>query len=257
MGISLDTLKNIGTKVLPWIGTIGTLGGSAMGLFGTNAKASMLKQYNYQRLLQQQQYDLTQQGYRESPTNQRIGLESAGYNPILAVNNGLSYGNYSSGQSTAAMDSNDNVNNGLIALQTLANIQKTNAEKDYIETQTENLGNSPSNFIGNFIKGFTKNNDMSSVSASSIYGTKTRDLIDNFIQKIFKYKSYKPSFELGISNYDNGFIKYIKKSNQKHSKATNASSDIDILSDFEINFLHKLIKSAYKELPQPPKELPY
>lgn len=146
MGFSIDTLKNIGLKALPIIGTLGTLGGSVMGLFGTNAKASMLRQYKYQRLLQQQQYDLTQQGYRESPINERIGLENAGYNPLLAVSNGMSYGNYSSGQSTAVADSADQTNAKMHVfegitdiLQGVSNIKATNAsaEKMAQEAQTE------------------------------------------------------------------------------------------------------------------------
>lgn len=87
----------------------GTQGiGKLMGLFGSSNSAAEAakRQYNYQRLLNQQQYDLTQQGYRESPTNQRLGLEAAGYNPILALGGGgLSYGSYSAGSASAPMDS--------------------------------------------------------------------------------------------------------------------------------------------------------
>lgn len=42
----------------------------------------------YQRALMGYQYDLNQRSLRESPSNARKGLESAGYNPILAVSNG-------------------------------------------------------------------------------------------------------------------------------------------------------------------------
>lgn len=81
------------------------IGGSLlMSLFGRKDSASALaqQQYNYQRLLNQQAYDLTQLGYRESPLNQRIGYESAGINPILAMSNGATFGSYSGGSAGMA-----------------------------------------------------------------------------------------------------------------------------------------------------------
>lgn len=107
-------------KLAPTIaGNLKSIGGSALGVLSSNiggimglfkksdsAAEAAARQYNYQRLLNQQQYDLTQQGYRESPTNQRLGLEAAGYNPILALGGGgLSYGSYSAGSASAPMDS--------------------------------------------------------------------------------------------------------------------------------------------------------
>lgn len=82
--------------------------GGLMSLFNKkdSAATAAKRQYDYQRLLNQQQYDLTQQGYLESPTNQRLGLEAAGYNPILALGGGgMSYGSYSAGSASAPMDS--------------------------------------------------------------------------------------------------------------------------------------------------------
>lgn len=76
-----------------------------MGLFGDSAAANAKRQYNYQRALNQQAYDLTMQGYREGPLNQRKGLETAGYNPILAVQNGVSNATFSGG--SAGMGTND------------------------------------------------------------------------------------------------------------------------------------------------------
>lgn len=110
---------------------------SIMGLFGnkgTNAAQAMALQYKYQKLLQQQQYDLTQQGYRESPSNQRLGLESAGYNPLLAVTNGVQYGSFSSGQSSAVSDYADQTNarsnrfnSAINAMSAIAGLKATNA----------------------------------------------------------------------------------------------------------------------------------
>ena len=56
------------------------------------SRSAQRRAYNYARMLQQQQYDLTQQGYRESSRNIRQGLESAGFNPMLAVNGGNAVG---------------------------------------------------------------------------------------------------------------------------------------------------------------------
>lgn len=136
----LNFIKN------PSIGSL--LGGSVVSLFGrgTNASQAMKLQYNYQRLLQQQQYDLTQRGYRESPANQRIGLEAAGYNPLLAVTNGVQYGSYSSGQSSAVSDaaeqtnaSSNRFNSAINAMSAIAGLKATNAsaEKMSQEAQTE------------------------------------------------------------------------------------------------------------------------
>lgn len=48
---------------------------------------SQRRAYQYARRLQQQQYDLSIQGYKEAPNAQRTGLENAGYNPMLALGN--------------------------------------------------------------------------------------------------------------------------------------------------------------------------
>lgn len=85
-------------------GALGALG-SIFGKSKNSASEAAARQYHYQRLLNQQAYDLTQQGYRESPLNQRIGYESAGVNPILAMANGASFGSYSGGSASAPMDS--------------------------------------------------------------------------------------------------------------------------------------------------------
>lgn len=79
---------------------LGNIGGSAMS--GAFSLAAANAQYQNQRKLNEQAYDLTQRGYKESPTAQRQGLEAAGYNPILAVNSGTSFGSYSSGSASMA-----------------------------------------------------------------------------------------------------------------------------------------------------------
>ena len=71
------------------ISALGSLGSGGLG--GIFAASSSRKAFEYAKALQQQQYQLQQQGYREGPTNARQGLESAGYNPILALTNGSNF----------------------------------------------------------------------------------------------------------------------------------------------------------------------
>lgn len=110
------------------------IGGMAKSFFGKNndsASALASQQYEYQRLLNLQAYELTQQGYRESPLNQRIGYESAGINPILAMSNGATFGSYSGGSAgmahgSSSSDIGNMITNAYKAFQLERN--KTNAE---------------------------------------------------------------------------------------------------------------------------------
>lgn len=88
-------------------GVGGAIVGGLKNLFkkSDSAAEAAARQYKYQTLLNQQAYDLTQKGYLESPLNQRIGYESAGINPIFAMNNGASFGSYSGGSASASQDS--------------------------------------------------------------------------------------------------------------------------------------------------------
>lgn len=126
---------------------LGFLGGSLLGIGGNllsgaissgNDKESQKRQYLYQRLLNEQQYELQQQGLREQYTNARQGLETAGYNPILAATNGvsgMSVGNGSvSAPSTHLDDMGDNITN---ALQTRSNIKLQDAQTGATNAQEE------------------------------------------------------------------------------------------------------------------------
>lgn len=79
---------------------LGTAAASAASSFASGA-ASSWKQYKYQKRLNQQAYNLTQRGYREQYGNMRQGLENAGYNPLLAVNGGMSGAAFSGGSASA------------------------------------------------------------------------------------------------------------------------------------------------------------
>lgn len=73
------------------------------------SKSAQARAYWYARALQDQQYDLQQKGYRESYGNIRTGLESAGYNPMLAVQSSAPNTAVSGGtpvQSNAPVDPN-------------------------------------------------------------------------------------------------------------------------------------------------------
>lgn len=98
------------------------------------SRKAQARAYNYARLLQQQQYDLTQQGYRESPGNMRTGLESAGYNPMLAIQNGSATGgvNVSGGSpvSSFAPESPNLVSNATDVLRLKNETEQTEAIND-------------------------------------------------------------------------------------------------------------------------------
>lgn len=88
-------------------GQIGAAGiGSFASLFGANASSK--KQYKYQSALQSQaaklNYDYSLKSAENMPSSTRQGLEDAGYNPMLAVQNATSGANSSwtsAGQATA------------------------------------------------------------------------------------------------------------------------------------------------------------
>lgn len=87
------------------------IGGAALS-FGANYLAG-LQQYKYQRALQEQaaqlNYDYGQKSLLNSPGSTRKGLESAGYNPMLAVQNatsGADAGWTSSGSATGSQYGN-------------------------------------------------------------------------------------------------------------------------------------------------------
>lgn len=107
----------------------------------SQSKKAQARAYNYARLLQQQQYDLTQQGYRESSSNIRTGLESAGFNPMLAVNGGNAVGsaNVAGGTPVNASqpDSPDLASNAQDMIMAHNQTQQTQSNIDLQEKQGE------------------------------------------------------------------------------------------------------------------------
>lgn len=89
----LSVLKGIGSNVGGFFknnssSIFSALGSAGSGLFSNATTGKQQRRaYEYARALQQQQYDLSLQGFREAPTAQREGLTTAGYNPMLALGN--------------------------------------------------------------------------------------------------------------------------------------------------------------------------
>lgn len=108
--------------------TLGSLGSS----FISNAASGKAQRraYQYARELQQQQYNLSIQGYKEGPSAQRSGLEAAGYNPMLAL------GNVGNGVSVAGgtpVNANATDVSGIRdAMSTAANIKNQTAQTEAI-----------------------------------------------------------------------------------------------------------------------------
>lgn len=89
----LDTIKNIGKSFGNFLSSNASAIGSGVGGIGSTfisnatSKGAQARAYNYARLLQQQQYNLSIKGYKNAPSAQRKGLELAGFNPMLALGN--------------------------------------------------------------------------------------------------------------------------------------------------------------------------
>lgn len=100
------------------IGTaVGAIGGALVGALGSNA--SSYKQYKYNKALQSQaaklNYDYSIKSAKNTPSAMRYGLESAGYNPMLAVQNSTSgaNSNWTSNSSVSAPDYNSGITQGI------------------------------------------------------------------------------------------------------------------------------------------------
>ena len=71
-------------------GLLSSSGAISAGAGALGGLLSSAYQYHQQRKLMDFQYDLNQRSLKESPSSYRAGLEAAGYNPLLAVNQGMS-----------------------------------------------------------------------------------------------------------------------------------------------------------------------
>lgn len=104
------------------------------------SRSNQRRAYNYARMLQEHQYDLTQRGYREGSSNIRYGLEKAGFNPMLAVNGGNAVGsaNVAGGTPVSANqpDGVDAVNNAMMVRQQANNDIQTQSNVELNTSQS-------------------------------------------------------------------------------------------------------------------------
>lgn len=116
----------------------GALGGTALNIFG-NAK-SQKRAMAIQAALMNLQYQYNQRALREQYSNARQGLESAGYNPILAATQGVNSNGVGLGSvgtpSNPASDYGDNITN---AVQTASNVKLQEANARNLDAGTENI----------------------------------------------------------------------------------------------------------------------
>lgn len=114
---------------------LGSLFGGLLGS-GASSFASMLgqyiggkQQYEYQRKLQEQSaqlnYDYGQKSLQNSPTSTRQGLVSAGYNPMLAVQNATSGANsgWTSTGQAPAYDYSQGISSGIANAQSFQRLK--------------------------------------------------------------------------------------------------------------------------------------
>lgn len=111
----------------------GALASGALGVAGSNASSK--KQYEYQRRLQEQaaalNYRYNSEWAKNGPTFTRQGYESAGYNPMLAVQNGTSSAtSYTSSGQAQNVDYNSGISNALEVYRLKNETQQSDAISD-------------------------------------------------------------------------------------------------------------------------------
>lgn len=116
------------------------LGALVSGLMNSaGAAVSAAQNYKYSKKLQEHQYNLNRKALREQYANTRYSLESAGYNPLLAVGSsaqGFSAGASASGGDLSSLGS-DMVNSAIQAKQSKAQIDNTYANSALVREQAE------------------------------------------------------------------------------------------------------------------------
>lgn len=262
-------------------GFLGSIGSSLIGQAFTGH--NMYKQYKYSKKLQQQQYNLQMRGLREGYTNARQGLESAGLNPILAATGGSVMPSIGTGSASAPNVSFGNpVESAVNTIQGIQNAKLTNAQAEKVQTETENLGNSPFNAVGNFIKGILGKEGKSSTEVSQSVGTWFRDSakkfgpskVLNFMHKLQHLDSLdyidNPNnahnfYDIGISNTDDGFIRKRSKftsnafnvfKNRKGKYDTTIGQEEIHFSPSEEKMIDSLINNSFNyKYQKPPKSL--
>ena len=120
------------------MGIFSSLVGAVSG--GLTAANSAKQQFNYNKQLQANQarlnYEYAEKSAKNSPSWNRAGLESAGYNPMLAVQNATSGANasWTSGASNSQTDYASAISQGIANAQSL---QRLRNETSQAESQTD------------------------------------------------------------------------------------------------------------------------
>lgn len=125
-----------GSSFGPWGAAIGAIGGAAIGAFSSNS--SSYKSYKYARKLQEQaarlNYDYAQKSALNSPSWNRFGLESAGYNPMLAVQNSTSGANssWTSNGGSTAFDMSQGISSGVANAQSFQRLKNETQQAESV-----------------------------------------------------------------------------------------------------------------------------
>lgn len=123
------------------------IGLSALGGNILTSQANAYTNYYYNKQLMNHSYDLNQRSLRDTPTNARAGLVSAGYNPLVAFNSPMSSPTTNaSGINVAESQSGTNASRLFLDKQQMtANIKATNAQAVLSEQQALTESNKRSN----------------------------------------------------------------------------------------------------------------
>lgn len=160
---------------------LGSLFGGLIG--GVSNAIGQSLNYKYQKKLMDKQYSLSQKSLKQSPTAQRIGLEEAGYNPMLAYQNQTYPTSFTGGNVNSTMGSDV-----ASAMNSITQAKLADAQANKLIAETENIGNTPTDLILNGLKGLfgfgsgVSNNEMAQSLGGSLakMSKPLRDKLMNF-----------------------------------------------------------------------------
>lgn len=183
---NFDSLLNIGSNI--------------MGLFGSSSNSAR-KSYEYSRLLQQHQYDLERKSRQTAFQDTRQSLESAGYNPLLAV--GQQSGSLPVGNQMSVTDpQTERLQNGIALASALADLRMKKAQTENIKTDTQlKPYDKPLKVIGDLLQG--KNSKVAN-SAKSVLGSVVGLGTNSAQSAINQYSSSHPTLSRAFKKFSHG-----------------------------------------------------
>lgn len=223
------------------------------------AAVSAAQNYKYSKKLQEHQYDLNRKALREQFANTRYSLESAGYNPLLAVGSsaqGFSAGASASGGDLSSVGS-DAVNSAIQAKQANANIKNLEETNNKLKEETESvkldnklkrkeLDTSPRGVISDIVRGESN----PTVDFIKKVGNKLGINTNSAVKSVSK-----PNIPVGTVKLHNDkpyVQKGVPRSVIKQFNSANSANKFRIMSDSEA-FRYKGSKRQYQ---RPPRQLP-